>query len=325
MSEENKEITKFTEQLPVINTNNPVESLSMVPQLQKYVEGIAKSKAFTKNYTVDKDGNVDPADIITAIMLGNEMGFAPMASVLLGNKLSINKYMSVIKGKALGIDSVTAVNKIYNIPTANGDIIALSVDIHTKCLLDANVKFTLLEDFAPVYVYQSDKGNFTEEEVFNIDKTIKPDFYLIPSTITDIVKSEIQEALKNHKVCVMKKQIDTRTTWRFERPSKHIDLTISYTLQEAIDAGLYAGYHSKLVDAVKTANGTINQPRWVNGKDNWNNHYKTMLRNRPLEIGARIVVADKLQGTYSLAEAYEITGDEEVHKLVIEEIKEQEQ
>jgi len=323
MSEENKELMTISPpQVPSLTT--PVESLAMIPELQKYVEGIAKSKAFTKNYTADKDGNVDPADIITAIMLGNEMGFAPMASVLLGNKLSINKYMSVVKGKALGIDSVTSVNKIYNIPTAKGDIIALAVDIHTKCLLDANVKFTLIEDFVPVYMYQSDKGNFTEKEVFNNDNTIKSEFYLIPSTYTDAVKLEIQEAVKNHKICILKKQIDTRTTWRFERPAKGIDLTISYTLQEATDADLYAGYHSKLTDIVRVQGKDTNQPRWMNGKDNWNNHYKTMLRNRPLEIGARIVVADKLQGTYSFAEAYEITDNEEIHKLAIEEIQEQE-
>jgi len=321
MNAKNNDLITLPSSLPIGAT--PVETLAMIPKLQEYVEGIAKSKAFTKNYALDADGNADPADIITAIMLGNEMGFTPMASVLLGNKLNINKYMSVIKGKALGIDSVTSVNKIYNLPTKIGDIIALAVDIHTKCLLDANVKFTLVEDFAPVYVYQSDKGNFTETDVFNSDSTIKPEFYLIPSVYTDAVKLEIQEAIKNHKICVMKKQIDTRTTWRFERPAKGIDLTISYTLQEATDAGLYAGYHSKLTDVVKIGGKDVNQPRWVEGKDNWNNHYKAMLRNRPLEIGARIIVADKLQGTYSYAEAYEITGDEEMHKLAIEEVQEQ--
>ena len=61
-------------------------------------------------------------------------------------------------------------------------------------------------------------------------------------------------------------------------------IEIPYTLQQAIDAGLYPG---------KKSDGTDSK-----GKDNWSNHPETHLVKMSTMLGARIIIADTLLNCY---------------------------
>lgn len=84
--------------------------------------------------------------------------------------------------------------------------------------------------------------------------------------------------------------IDYRTTITFNRlvkrdngSFKEMEVTVFYSISEAKIAGLMV-------------------------KDNWKNHPKTMVRNRALAIGGRMIAGDILLGCYETSELLEVNG-----------------
>lgn len=263
--------------------DNFIEVLEQAEKLAKYV---AESKTFGKAFQ-DEEGKISEGDVVSAIVLGSELGIKPMSAITLGKRLNADAYFKVMKGRELGLDPISSLTSISIIPNKNGDIIHTGVHVITKVLLDAGVQFQFLEDYAPVYKYINAK---TKNEI-DFDKH-KDKIYIIDNETT---KEEIDQANKENKILTIKKLFTRRTTVYFERDGFK-PFPISYTLQDATDAGLYKGI---------TSDGET-----VDGKANWNNHPATMLRNRPLTIGGRIICGDKLQSTYSSEEASEFTDYE---------------
>lgn len=260
--------------------------IDVLQQAEKLAKYVSESKTFGKAFQ-DEEGKISEGDIVAAIVLGSELGIKPMSAITLGRRLNADAYFKVMKGKALGLDPISSLNSVSIIDTKNGPVIHTGVSVITKVLIDAGVQFEFLEDYTPVYKYVNAK---TGTEV-DYDRH-KDRIYIIDKETS---KEDLEKASKEDKILTIKKLATRRTTISFDRVGFK-PFTISYTLQDATDAGLYKGITSDGVE--------------VDGKANWNNHPATMLRNRPLTIGGRIVCGDRLQSTYSNDEASEFTDYE---------------
>ena len=243
----------------------------------------------------------DKSAVIACITLGFELGIPPMVAVCMNKQLDANAYLKVQKGKSLGLDVTSSLQNVSCIKTKNAVTYHLGVHIITKALIDLKVKIKILEDFKLFYHYtHAAKGyalDVTDEEVNREDK------YFVIGTDKERVIKLLGEGL----IAVNRKE-DRRTTIRFIRESIDMDITISYTLQEAIDAGLYRGFHSELVDG-------DNKPLYMAGKDNWNNNPARLLRNRVISIGGNIIGADKLERCYTNDEIPDVLASDPTAKL----------
>jgi hypothetical protein len=250
---------------------------------EKWVDDLNESG----NPQFDKDGNKlrktikSKEDVIAAIVLGKELGIPPMAAITLGKTLNAQAYAKVLRGKKLGLDPMTAIQLIHAIPTQNGITYSTGIHVISGTLLKNKIKFKVLEDYDAVMGYTDLKGNRVK-----FDKNIH--FVVDANSTEDVIK----EQMKANKILVVNKIVDRKTTVEFNREG-YDPLIITYTIQEAIDAGLYKGINS---DGEK-----------VEGKANWNNHPAVHLRNRAITIGGRIIAADYLDGMYDNAEVIEFT------------------
>lgn len=262
------------------------------------------------NPKVDEDGNKitkvikNKADVIAAIVLGAELGIEPMAAITLGKRLDANAYVKVSRGKKLGLDPMTSLDLIHIIPTKNGQTVSTGIHVITGVLYKNGIELDIIEDYEPIDIKYINAKDKTQVK-YDIDKHI---------IINNITKEEFEAELKKGKIPVIEKILNRRTTCVFTRDN-HKPLKISYTTQQAIDADLLNG---------KTSDG-----REVDGKDNWNKHTATMLRNRTITIGGRIIGSDFLDGMYSNEEAseftdYEIIETEEERNFKSEEEKSEE-
>lgn len=292
------------------------KDLQTLEEISAFAEYIANNETFGKAFekplyeNPDKPNEItrnviNKNDIVAAIVFGKELGISPMKSIMLGKSLNLTLASKIAKGLALGLSVEEARNVINIIPSKNGDIIHVGYQVIAKVLLDHNIKFHYTEDGKPILgwrelIIDTSKNKivkgavlFTEDTRSQLDDNA---FFVYEKwhQLIDAVK-----AFKAGKRIVQEEVIDKRTTVVFNREG-YEPLTISYTLQDATDAGLYNGYHS-----TDTKDGA---PLWIDGKDNWNKHPLTMLRGRPLAIGGRIIGADFMHDTYSSEEAYEIVN-----------------
>jgi len=296
MKEDNKDNDKLA--VKTTPNNGNIVDLAAITTLANQV----KTSPFAKDFTSkDKDGNitVDTGAIVANMVLGHEMGLAPMASLMLGKRLNANSYFSVLKGRELGIDPITAISKIYNIPSGGGSVIALAVDIIIAKIIESNTTMTYIRDFEPTPTYSTADGIYVGHKhlLTNEDGSFKSNFFLYIKDVTDIKLAK--QAKQDGKIIIVQTGMTNVTSLRLVREAKGLDVVFHYSLQEAIDAKLYRGFHSSLKDDKGNA-------LYIKGKDNWNSHPATHLRHRPASIGGRIVVADKLLGAYSIDEAIEI-------------------
>jgi len=319
MENNNTKVIKKNEVVSSPATTIPQKDvLPNLQQIELFAEKIKHSTMAKPFEHKDKDGNVivDTGDIIAAITLGWDMGISPAASIMLGRKLNANSYFSVLRGKELGLNAITSMSKIYVISTKNSDILALDVGIITKAILDSGTEMHYIRDYAPAITYKDlltgkylgHKWLFTDD-----NDNLRDDYFIYIKGVT--TDDEVKKANDDGKIILIKHGITFVSSLRLIRKSNNIDKTFHYSLQDATDAGLYNGYHSSLIDS------NTKKPLYIKGRDNWNNHPATMLRNRVTSIGGRIVVADMLQGAYSKEEAMEIVdvnSEEELETISID-------
>lgn len=193
------------------------------------------------------------------------------------NLVPLNKAADVavalMTGKELGLPFITSVSQIYPI---NGRP-TLGVHIQKALLLKAGVVFEKIEDAVPLY-------NFVK---------------VVGDKIEQLGKGTLEEQPKDSK----KKQIDTRTTYKFTReikmPSgkwKEITAKGSFSISEATDAGLIE-------------------------KDVWVKYWRRMLDARAFTNGAREIADDIILGIYSpneLSDSYYVNDEgQEIHTVEI--------
>lgn len=273
----NKQIS-LTSALPSLSTINTFD------ELDRIVERLASSKTYNNNFLIkvaDKDGKmveeVDKASIANVLLLGNEFGFKPIESILLFRKLSTaDAVVKIHKGRDLGLSPMAALQNIYiwNSGSAK-ETIYTSIHVIYKCLHDAGVIKTVIEDGTkPILDYTTIDGT---------PITYDPSKHVMINT--GIPAKDIETLLKAGHMPV-KRIIYYKAQVELKRGSEII--SIPYTSQQAIDAGLYRGTNSF--------------GEKVDGKDNWNNHLAAHLVKMSVMNGARMIIGDKLQGSLYIAD-----------------------
>lgn len=271
--------TDSTNAIAQANKDVITRNLAVLGEYRTFAESLINTDLgarFKEN--VVKDGiateviNID--NMVTCLLTGQELGLSPMTSLAYGRNLNLDAIQKVELGKTLGLSVTTSLKNIFCFESGGIRQVYTGINVVEGCLNKHHIDIDIDEDFVPVYKYfnlQLDK--FIIE--FNPDRHIDVDEYN-----DDYVRA----AMTEKGMVPVSRVIDTyRTTVSLIRKGKKT--TISYTLQEAIDAGLKSGKHSITGADVK-------------GKDNWDKHTRILMRKMAIMLAARICANDILNGMY---------------------------
>lgn len=291
----NNELSKQN-QAPLKTTNNDsyldVDKLDQIKLLVSQLKDSTLASQFIdKTYDKDEDGNIDEStetrtfnegDMILCLGLGAELGLSPWEALSYGKSLNLNSIKKIRKGEKLGIDYNVALDQIYIWGTGSKEIIYTSIHIVNTVLTRLGVKREIIYDGKkPIYTYINAR---TEKEV-QFDALTQR---VIPRNMSSEDLLTIIEALAKENLIPVYRDGGYKAQVRLTRyiPLRKEDevVEISYSVQEAIDAGLYKG--------IKT-DGSESK-----GKDNWNSHLSVHLIKMCIMIGARMIASDALQGVY---------------------------
>lgn len=283
----------------LVNTRNKngsvalaVNQINSFEQAEALADWIAQSPVFNKGFKEQvqkEDGTnelvVNKSAIVTCLLLGNELGFTPMVSVTFGKTLDREAAIKVERGRSMGLNPMAAMQNIYVFTTSQAEIVYTGIHVVNKVLTDAGVKRKILEDGTkPFYIYRYCKKELANELV-DYNKETKDDFVVINDGHTaDYIDKEVQEG----KIPIIR-YATRRALVELTRGDESI--AIPYTLQQAIDAGLYVGTKS---------DGTESK-----GKANWNVHPEIHLIKMSIMLGGRIIASDKLNGIYVDSELHQ--------------------
>lgn len=283
----------------LVNTRSKNESVALAvnqinsfEQAEALADWIAQSPVFNKGFKEQvqkEDGTselvVNKSAIVTCLLLGNELGFTPMVSVTFGKTLDRETAIKVERGRSMGLNPMAAMQNIYVFSTSQAEIVYTGIHVVNKVLTDAGIKRKILEDGTkPFYIYRYCKKELANELV-DYNKETKDDFVVINDGHTaDYIDKQVQEG----KIPIIR-YATRRALVELTRGDESI--AIPYTLQQAIDAGLYVGTKS---------DGTESK-----GKANWNAHPETHLIKMSIMLGGRIIASDKLNGIYVDSELHQ--------------------
>lgn len=269
-----------------------VNQINSFEQAEALADWIAQSPVFNKGFKEQvqkEDGTselvVNKSAIVTCLLLGNELGFTPMVSVTFGKALDREAAIKVERGRSMGLNPMAAMQNIYVFSTSQAEIVYTGIHVVNKVLTDAGIKRKILEDGTkPFYIYRYCKKELANELV-DYNKETKDDFVVINDGHTaDYIDKQVQEG----KIPIIR-YATRRALVELTRGDESI--AIPYTLQQAIDAGLYVGTKS---------DGTESK-----GKANWNTHPETHLIKMSIMLGGRIIASDKLNGIYVDSELHQ--------------------
>ena len=269
-----------------------VNQINSFEQAEALADWIAQSPVFNKGFKEQvqkEDGTselvVNKSAIVTCLLLGNELGFTPMVSVTFGKTLDRDAAIKVERGRSMGLNPMAAMQNIYVFSTSQAEIVYTGIHVVNKVLTDAGIKRKILEDGTkPFYIYRYCKKELANELV-DYNKETKDDFVVINDGHTaDYIDKQVQEG----KIPIIR-YATRRALVELTRGDESI--AIPYTLQQAIDAGLYVGTKS---------DGTESK-----GKANWNTHPETHLIKMSIMLGGRIIASDKLNGIYVDSELHQ--------------------
>lgn len=269
-----------------------VNQINSFEQAEALADWIAQSPVFNKGFKEQvqkEDGTselvVNKSAIVTCLLLGNELGFTPMVSVTFGKTLDREAAIKVERGRSMGLNPMAAMQNIYVFSTSQTEIVYTGIHVVNKVLTDAGIKRKILEDGTkPFYIYRYCKKELANELV-DYNKETKDDFVVINDGHTaDYIDKQVQEG----KIPIIR-YATRRALVELTRGDESI--AIPYTLQQAIDAGLYIGTKS---------DGTESK-----GKANWNVHPETHLIKMSIMLGGRIIASDKLNGIYVDSELHQ--------------------
>lgn len=272
-----------------------VNQINSFEQAEALADWIAQSPVFNKGFKEQvqkKDGTselvVNKSAIVTCLLLGNELGFTPMVSVTFGKTLDREAAIKVERGRSMGLNPMAAMQNIYVFSTSQAEIVYTGIHVVNKVLTDAGIKRKILEDGTkPFYIYRYCKKELANELV-DYNKETKDDFVVINDGHTaDYIDKQVQEG----KIPIIR-YATRRALVELTRGDESI--AIPYTLQQAIDAGLYVGTKS---------DGTESK-----GKANWNAHPETHLIKMSIMLGGRIIASDKLNGIYVDSELHQVVS-----------------
>lgn len=242
------------------------ESLINTDLGARFKENVVKDGIATEVINID--------NMVTCLLTGQELGLSPMTSLAYGRNLNLDAIQKVELGKTLGLSVTASLKNIFCFESGGTRQVYTGINVVEGCLNKHHIDIDIDEDFVPVYKYfnlQLDKPIIE----FNPDRHIDVDEYN---------DNYVRTVMAEKGMVPVSRVIDTyRTTVSLIRKGKKT--TISYTLQEAIDAGLKSGKHSITGADVK-------------GKDNWDKHTRALMRKMAIMLAARICANDILNGMY---------------------------
>lgn len=317
---QNKSVAKTTKSTEVSTT---VNSLDRIVQIETIVDKFANSSLAeqfkSKEYPKGEDGSLDldaeptivfnKADMVLCLALGEELGIPPIIALSHGKSLNLQAVKKVERGKKLGLDYVTALEKIYIWGEGSKEIVYTAIEVVNACLTKTGISKTIVQTGKEPILYCLNLIN-GEREIFNSTKYKDVDI----SKFTDEQQKQVITSLSDSGFIACNK--DKLPTYiaevKLERWNKILNridvISIPYSSQEAIDAGLLKGINS--------------EGETVKGKDNWNKHRATHLIKMSLMIGARLIAPDLLNGIYNEVELDfvkdKVTSDE-VEDAIFEE------
>jgi hypothetical protein len=264
-----------------------LSSIESMEDLDQAVEYVASSKTYCERFKINtKDEatgemkrEVDRNAVAICLMLGREIGLNPFTSIAMGpGRLNEEAVIKVHRGRDLGLSPMNAMAQIYVFKSGNGtENVYTSIHVINKCLSENGVTRNIIENGNGVhYLYYDIK---TKEPVLFDDDFC---FLVTPASNPEDVAKAVKSGMKLVTRKPTKRALVELT--RHYRDGRTETVAIPYTLQQAIDAGLYKGINSFGEE--------------VKGKSNWNNHPETHLIKMSIMLGARIIIGDVLNGCY---------------------------
>jgi hypothetical protein len=265
-----------------------LQNVSNIADLEKIAIVLAASPIYSKYFTTDSKQPADASSIMATLLVGTNMGLSASEAIMYGKTLNQDSMAKISMGNALGVPPLVS---MYHIHTVNN---VITVDYHIVNMLMNRLGIVrrVIEDYAPIPLFQMLTGGKPNGTVVPFDDKL---FVAITdNTSADVLKT----ALEAGKQPVIPFATTFRTTIEFERTysnDKTQKSIFSFTIQDAIEAGLCAG---------NKING-----EWSKGKDNWNNYRKTMLRKQVV-VTAKELIADVLYGMLSTVEmGFDVKSD----------------
>ena len=283
------------------------------------------SQFIEKSCKHDEDGNViegsevvtfNKADMIMCLGLGASLGMNPYVALSYGKNLNIKSIKKVVKGEKLGLDFNTSLEQIYIWGDGAKEIVYTSIHIVNAVLTRIGVKKEIIKDGTIPYMMCT---VFDSNKYIEFDPTIHK---AIPNGLTPNVTNEVAEGIKSMKdadgkslnlIPVIKDRTPTYIAevklTRYNKVLRENEvISIPYSSQQAIDAGLLQGIDS--------------YGNEIKGKGNWNAHRSIHLIKMSTIIGSRIIGSDALLGIY-LGDELSFVKDSKTNDLeytVIEEL-----
>ena len=264
--------------------------LQEVEVIEKIIDKLIDSKIVKDNFSRSvTQGNkevleVDRGDVMICLQMAQHLGIPPLTALSMGKVFNKVGYLKAVTGVALGFDPMISQTKFFGFEDKDKNLQA-GMYVATMQILCAKegIRLEYIEEDVPVKWYKSSSNDF-------MGTTLLPNMLVVPdgklvASWTDAQKEAFQLKLldPNTLGCTIA-GTTRRTTVRAYR--KHKDgstqeVTRSYCLQEAIDAGLAKG---------KTTTGET-----VLGKSNWVN-VADMLSARAIGRVLKVIGADALKG-----------------------------
>ena len=297
---ENNKLAKTTKPTEISTTNNSLDRIAQIEIMVDKFENSSLAEQFkSKEYPKGEDGTIDldatpsivfnKADMVLCLALGEELGIPPIQALSYGKSLNLQAVKKIEKGKKLGLDYATSLERIYIWGEGTKEIVYTAIEIVNAALTKAGISKTIVQN-GKTPEYYCLNLHTGKRELFN--PSIHKDVDI--SSFTDEQKKSVLESLSNAGFNAVNK--DKQPTYiaevKLERWNKILNridvISIPYSSQEAIDAGLLKGINS---------DGEV-----VKGKDNWNKHRATHLIKMSLMIGGRLIAPDLLNGIYNEVE-----------------------
>lgn len=287
---EQKQLQKI-ESKQVSQIDRSLETILQFEQLVDKLENSTIAEQFKEvSYDRDEDGNIiesskkvifKKADMVMCLALGAELDIPPMIALSYGKSLNSKAIVKIEKGKKLGIDFATALDQIYVWSSGGRDLVYTSIHIVNAVLNRIGVEQEIIHDGTKQIVEFEHlvSGETTTKQPDNI-------FIVGRDAVSSPKINELVGAIngKGKEPYIVNRFFKAEIKLTRFRNGKLITISIPYTSQQAIDAGLLKGV---------TTSGER-----VDGKDNWNKHTAAHLVKMSIMAGARIIASDALSGIY---------------------------
>lgn len=317
---QNNKVAKTTETTTVSTTGNSLDRIKQIESIVDKFENSSLAEQFkTKEYPKGEDGTINleavptvvfnKADMVLCLALGEELGIPPIQALSYGKSLNLQAVKKIEKGKKLGLDYATSLERIYIWGEGTKEIVYTAIEVVNACLTKAGISKTIVQN-GKTPEYYCLNLHTGKRELFN--PSIHKDVDI--SKFNDEQKKSFLESLSSAGYSAVNK--DKQATYiaevKLERWNKILNridvISVPYSSQEAIDAGLLKGINS--------------DGETVKGKDNWNKHKATHLIKMSNMIGGRLIAPDLLNGIYNEVEldfVKDTKASKEVEDAVFEE------